>query len=110
MSDANEAEDSRSTLVAIAKLMLGGQMHLIEGSRQICALRHAVGDPDNSVFMPIRAFESETDHFPLGEMRKRCAANYLQKADDDMRRYVAEAEKDVLAACAEIVRIFSEDV
>lgn len=97
----------RSELVAIATAMLDGRMHLIEGARKICKLRYAVDQPENEVFMPIRAIESETDHFPLGEMRKRCAADYLQRMDDEMNQYLVDARQDILAACKDIVRVFS---
>ncbi len=100
-------EKKRSELVAVATAMIEGRMHLIEGARRICALRHAVGQPENEVFMPIRAIESETDHFPLGEMRARCANDYLQRMDDEMNRYLDSARQDILSACKEIIRTFS---
>jgi hypothetical protein len=73
----------------------------------ICSLRFAVGDPDNDVFMPIRAIESETDHFPLEEVRSRCAPDYLRRIDAEMQRYLSDARQDILDACKEIIRVFS---
>lgn len=99
--------DRRSELVVVAKAMLDGSMHLIEGVRRICALRHAVGQPDDEVFMPIRSIESETDHFPLGGMRAHCSADYLERMDDEMNRYLDDAKPEILSACKEIIRIFS---
>ena len=55
----------RHELVAVASGMLAGGVNLIEGMRRICALRIAIEDPENKVFLPIRAMESETDSFPL---------------------------------------------
>ena len=101
------ATERRAELVAVAQAMLDGRLHLIEGARKICALRFAVGEPDNEVFMPIRSTESETDHFPLGEMRSRCAIEYLERTDREMDRYLAKAKLDILAACEGIVRTFS---
>lgn len=100
-------KSKRAELIAVANAMLDGKMDLIEGARKICSLRFAVGDPDNDVFMPIRAIESETDHFPLGEMRSRCAADYLRRTDAEMRRYLLDAQQDILKACNEIIRVFS---
>jgi hypothetical protein len=98
---------SRAELVAVAQAMLDGETNLIEGARRICALRHDVGEPDNDVFVPIIAMESETDHFPLGQMREHCASDYLQRMDDQMETYLEEARIDVLAACKDILRAFS---
>lgn len=99
--------NKRTELVTIARAMLDGRLHLIEGTRRICALRHVVGQPENDVFAPFRAIESETDHFPCGEMRIHCAADYLQQMDTDMNRYLEEARQEILAACEEIIRVFS---
>lgn len=105
--EQNIVTEKRSELLAVASAMLDGRMNLIEGARRVCALRHATGDPDNKVFMPIRAIESETDHFPIGETRLRCAGDYLQRTDDEMRRYLADAGEEILYACREIIRAFS---
>jgi hypothetical protein len=98
---------ARAELVTVAEAMLNGELQLIEGCRRICSLRHSVGDPENAAFLPIRGIESETDHFPLGEMRKQCAPEYLARADENMNRYLTDASKDILAACREIIRAFS---
>lgn len=99
--------DKRAELISVATAMLNGKMNLIEGVRKICSLRHAVGDPDNEVFMPIRTIESETDHFPLGQMRERCAKDYLQRVDNEMQCYIVDVQDIILTACREIIRIFS---
>jgi len=97
----------RHELVAVASGMLAGGVNLIEGMRRICVLRFAVEDPENEVFLPIRAMESETDAFPLGAMRSNCSEDYLQRADAEMESYLADARYDILQACREIVRTFS---
>lgn len=96
----------RIELVRVADEMLKGQMHLIEGVRRICGLRHQIGDADNPVFMPIRAIDSETDHMPLGQMRDGCETGYLQRIDSEMKAYLDQAKDDILSACREIVRMF----
>ena len=103
-------EDTSATkrkLVDTAKLMLVGEMPLIEGCRRICALRDHIDDPDNPVFLTIEGVESETDHFPLGKLRDQCAPEYLKRVDEEMERYLADAREDILKACREIIRVFS---
>lgn len=97
----------RHELVAVACGMLAGDFNLIKGMRRICALRFAIEDPENEVFLPIRAMESETDSFPLGAMRSNCSQDYLKRADAEVESYLADARDDILQACREIVRTFS---
>ena len=97
----------RHELVAVASGMLAGSINLIEGMRRICALRFSIEEPDNEVFLPIRAMESETDSFPLGAMRSNCSEGYLKRADAEMESYLADARDEILQACREIVRAFS---
>jgi len=107
MEQAEHLALKRRELVDVAKGMLAGEVHLIEGVRRICSLRFDVGDPENEVFLPIRGIESETDTFPLGTMRSSCSQEYLQRMDAEMEDYLAEAKADILRASEEIVRIFS---
>ena len=107
MSLSETVANNRSELVATASAMLENRLNLIEGARKICVLRHLVGDPENEVFMPIRAIESETDYFPLGKVRDQCAADYLERMDVKMNQYLARARPDILLACREIVAAFS---
>lgn len=97
----------RAELIAVAEGMIDGKINLIEGVRKITALRHDVGNPDEKLFMPIRAIESETDHFPIGSARMQCAPDYLKQADEEMERYLTNTKDDILAACREIVRAYS---
>ena len=107
MRSAMNTAAKRTELVTVAEAMIDGKMNLIEGVRKITALRHDVENPDDEIFMPIRAIESETDHFPIGAARTQCAPDFLKRADEEMERYLAEAKADILAACKEIVRAYS---
>lgn len=107
MNLRNAVENKRIELISIARSMLDGKINLIEGVRKICSLRHEVGDPDNEVFLSIRAIDSETDHFPIGQIRERCTREYLERMDKKMQHYVADAKDDIFTACREILKIFS---
>lgn len=97
----------RLELVNLARGMVSGEVHLIEGVRKLCSLRFEVEDPENKVFLAVRGIESETDHFPLGSKRSTCHAGYLEKMDTEMESYMAEVKKDILQACQEIIQFFS---
>ena len=107
MNLLEERESNRLELIHLADDMLHGKVYLIEGVRKICSLRHAVGDPDNDVFMPIRAIDSETDHYSLGKMRSHCAVEYLERMDREIALYLDDAKQDILDACSEIIKVFS---
>ena len=99
--------EKRRELISIAASMLAGEMNLIEGVRQICVLRFAVEDPENELFLALRGVESETDNFPLGSMRESCSPEYLKRIDSEMQNYLANAQGEILQACREIVKAFS---
>jgi hypothetical protein len=107
MQQIDNLELKRRELVNTAQLMLTGEMNLLEGTRCICELRFSVGDPENEVFLPIRAVDSETDHFPLGAIRASCSPEYLMRADDEMQTYLNDMSKDILQACSKMVEAFS---
>lgn len=107
MKQTERVSAKRQELVVLANSMLAGETNLIEGVRQICALRFAVEDPENEVFLAIRGIESETDTFPLGPMRANCSPEYLKRMDSEMQSYLSDAREDILQACREIVKAFS---
>ena len=107
MCSTKNSGAKRVELIAVAEAMIEGKINLIEGVRKITTLRHVVGNPDDKLFMPIRAIESETDHFPIGPARGQCAPDYLKQADEELERYLTNAKDDILAACREIVRAYS---
>lgn len=108
MAISDSRVEKRAELVLLATAMIEGRLNLIDGVRKIASIRHHVGDPENEVFVPIRAIESETDHFPLGQMRQQCADDYLRRMDEEMDRYLATAKDDIMEACKAIVRAFSQ--
>lgn len=93
-------------IVSVAEAMTQGSMHLIEGCRTICRLLSHMEGPEAEVFLAIRGIESETDHFPLGDVRKECAPDYLKRMDSEMGRYIEGAREDILDLCHEIIQIF----
>lgn len=99
----------RAELVSVATAMTNGELNLIEGVRRIVALRHDVGNPDDEIFMPIRAIESETDHFPIGAAREHWAPSHLKRVDAEIEQYLADVRSEIIEVCREIVRVYSQD-
>ena len=97
----------RLELLSIANKVLHGQINPIEGIRKINALRYDIGDSENEVFLPIRGIDSETDHFPLGTVRKNWDIVALKEIDDEMESYLLKAKNDIFQSCQEIIQTFS---
>jgi hypothetical protein len=98
----------RKELLSVANAMLREELNLIEGVRKVCSLRHLVEEPNSEVFVSFRAIDSETDHFPIGELRSRYAKDKVDQLDQEMHRYLIDAREEILSACQELVRYFSE--
>ena len=94
---------ARREIVETATAMLSGTLDLVMGCRRLCELRHMMVASDSELFLPIIGFESETDCYPVGSIRDRCAANYLQRVDRELQDYVKRAGPAVLAACKRII-------
>lgn len=94
---------ARARVAQIAKGMLSGDIDLIVGARELCDLRHTIGESENQVFLPIIGFESDTDDYPIGDLRRRYEPAQLQQIDKEIAAYVQQAKPGVLAACRRIL-------
>jgi hypothetical protein len=100
-------DSKRKELVATATAMLFGEINLIWGIRRILSLSGEIGDGGNEVYIPVRAIDSETDHFPLGDVRLNWESGALGRMDIEMEDYLTEAKEDILRSCQEIVQFYS---
>ncbi len=109
MTTNSLSEQSRAELLNVARAMVVGRMHLIEGVRRLSALRYDVGNPDDEVFHPIIATDDDTLSFPLGGVRAHWSSEALERSDRELDEYLTSARKDILEACEKIIRKFSSD-
>jgi hypothetical protein len=105
---STEKEWSHIAAVEAAKLMLAGELGVIEGCRLLADLAHALVpdwtvDPDFVVF---GALASDTDRLPTGTARQYWDPAALAREDRDIERIEASARSDVLAACRNVVSRF----
>ena len=102
-----EAEaTARASVVAIAEDIIQGRVGIVEGCRAIAALRHETGDSKNVPFGPIVGFESETDHYPIGEVRKRYNSEYVQSLDRELDEHINQDGELIKDACRTLIRAF----
>ena len=108
MVPAEQYGHDMSIVVSIAKNVLSGTIHPIEGTREICRIAAGSEYWSNAVFLPLRAIESETDHIPLGEMRAHCAGEYLFRMDKELEKFLELANDDIIQACGNIIQTFGD--
>jgi hypothetical protein len=97
----------KAEIIITARAMSDGRISLIDGIRKICALSVATGEPDNEIFLAFRALESETDHYPLGEVRSQYSSNYLQKLDTELHMYISDRTPLILDECKRVILKYS---
>jgi hypothetical protein len=100
-------EAKEREIVAVATAMIGGEINLIEGCRQINGLMHEIDDPACwDLHRPFIAVDSETDHLPFGELRKLWHPDFLPQADEEAEKYLASRRPMIIEACQRIIQAF----
>ncbi len=87
----------------IAQGALDGRTTVLEAVRVLASLAHtdAVADVEDRKF--IIGIESETDHLPVGEVRKVWASSALKEKDVEIARAAELGRADFLETCRRIV-------
>jgi hypothetical protein len=87
----------------IAQAALDGRTTVLEAVRALVSFAHtdAVADVEDRKF--IIGIESETDHLPVGEVRKLWALSVLREKDVEIARAEELYRSDFLETCRRIV-------
>jgi hypothetical protein len=81
------ATNDWKALVDVLGDLLGNRIGVTEACRTIADLGRTLGEGDNDLFLPFVGFDSETDSFPLGQVRERWASTVLRAQDEERIRY-----------------------
>ena len=106
--DLNALEASQREAARVARGILEGKQGICEGCRALKGLAYDVvpdwvADPD---FVVVGALDSDSDRFPLGQVRDRWDPTALAALDLERQEMERRAEPDVLVACRSIVARF----
>jgi len=96
-------EQNRKEMAKVARQILDGKIGIVIAAREINRLRlssQTERDKDVLVFVGI---DSETDHLPLGEIRKLWNAEVLKKKDEELKNYEVKVEERAFAACKNLI-------
>lgn len=109
MNISAEAQIARQRMIEAAHDMLDGSLTYIEGSRRINRLRWSADlsdfDPD---ILPFIGIDSETDAFPLGEVRQHWQPDALVKLQPEFEKAEEWARKVGRKACEKLIKRFGE--
>ncbi|SRR5579885_2112480 len=82
-------------LIDTLEALLSSRIGVVEASRAVCSARSALQQETNPLFTPFVAIESETDQFPLGQVRTLWASEAVARYDQE--RMLAEQHYSVEA-------------
>jgi hypothetical protein len=99
MKEARRMNDTsnkaRRELVQTARSIVAGDLDLVSGCRKLSKLSRRF-DPSDRIFDPIVGFDSETDDYPLDEVRETYQKAYLEKLDKEILEYAGRARLSIL--------------
>jgi Protein of unknown function (DUF2489) len=100
--DRRATEVERQRARDVAQAALDGQTTVLEAVRALVSLAHtdAVADVEDRTL--IIAIESETDHLPVGEVRKLWAPSALDVMDKEIALCEELYKRQFLEACKRI--------
>jgi hypothetical protein len=100
---------NRRQAVTIARDVLEGRSGVIEGSRLLASLSHRVGLGEfDADFLPFVGIDSETDHLPIGEVRRHWAADALATKDAELAAAEAFYRQRAFEACSRLIARFAD--
>jgi tRNA G37 N-methylase Trm5 len=100
---------SKQEIVAVARRILAKEIDPLVGCRSIVRHQDALSDEErrDQDLLTLVGIESETDHFPLGDVRLRWDPEALAHQDRQRAEYLQTVEGTLYDACSSIIEKFS---
>jgi hypothetical protein len=100
--DRRASDLERQHAREVAAEVLNGRTTIMEAVRELAPLAHTGGIADEAERRLIVGIDSETDHLPIGEVRKLWAPDALQEKDAEIARAEEWWKAEFLDACRRI--------
>jgi hypothetical protein len=99
---------AKEKMVILAQQIIDGSMDIIDGCRRMTYLNieEKIRNEDTD-FLTLRGIESETDEFPIGEVRKHYHKRSLEKLDKELNEYIEQVRPTLLKACKNLISKYS---
>jgi hypothetical protein len=96
-------------IVAAARAVLTGELSIIAGARQLCGLGYEIGADRDGDFTFFVGLESETDHLPVGDVRKHWNAEALQEKEAEITRAEAFYRERAFDTCRRLIEKYDRN-
>jgi Protein of unknown function (DUF2489) len=102
--------DTWRSLVVVLDALLSEKIGITEGCRRVVRLRFELSEERSKLFLPFVGVDSETDAFPLGEVRELWSAALVRedkkrsRVEDHYRPFVIKASKELIAYAGSRIR------
>lgn len=94
----------RERTAACARELLAGRLGVVEGVRRLVGLVSELDQPElESIRLVFVGVDSQTDHLPIGEVRRQWAPSSLAAVDAEHRDAEATLRTGVADACRQLL-------
>lgn len=93
-------------LISIANAILEEKIGIIEASRELAGYNYEMKDKNGQLNI-FRSIDSDTDHFPMGELRKLWDQQSLVRVDLEIKNYEEDVRDEVREACKKLIKELS---
>lgn len=108
MTQEEYIQKQRKCAAEIARGMLDGSIHYLEGSIELSSLRFEVGLPENDKdFLAFTGVASAVDHLPIGEQRQYWSQEALDRHEAEIQQSIEWAKEVSLSECKSIIERFN---
>lgn len=97
-------KEDREHLLELCKDLLEGRKGVIETSREMMRWRFSIGPESDPDFLVFTGIDSETDHIPLGSVRKNWQVETLQRKDLEIQEAEEFFRSRAEEAAASLIR------
>lgn len=99
---------TRQEIITTAEQILARQVDPLEGCRSIVQSQSRLSEEDrlDPDLLTLVGIDSETDHFPTGDVRQRWNPESLRLLDAQRLEYLARNESLLREACSALIKKF----
>ena len=93
----------KSQCTEVCQAIIDESIGIVEGVRSLVSLSFSLECEDEQPFLGFRGIDSQSDHFPLGELREHWDKNSLAREDANRLEFERDFKEEVIADCREII-------
>jgi len=104
ITNDHEWRASCGEIIRVARGILDHSIGVVAGARLLSALRFRVSAENDPDFLTFTGIDSETDRFPLGEVRSRWSSEALARFDDERLTAEGHWRESAERACVSLIQ------